>query len=426
MPLAPLAELASAARRGSLIMQARQLAEWVGERRHVTATGVLRRADAEAAMWELGLSRDGTPLATARVRSARDMPELHGRWRVARVTGMLDVDGRRVGPGATLQAFTDDGGDHDVLGAWEGAFRAAIELDFGDGEEPGSGFVFGDVLLSQIPGVLTTLYVEQVPLALEDLSAHVSTRQLIELGIAPDAGLADTAARGFVDWLILLAGLGAIELHEDAVGLTPLGIWAVHRVLGEMGFDAPKLGDLAEASAEELLERLAAYDANSAEAEVAAWVERRTSEGAARELLDTARYGEPSVRGLVFSLLETVTDAEAVPALRQAIDDPVLRPYVVTWLDAHDYEPGTALTSHEIAWMTADVCAALLVDPQGMALHVQDLGPPELQERLVTDMWRVDHPRAADVLTAIGSYHPNTSIAKAARKAAFRARSRHT
>jgi hypothetical protein len=39
-------------------------------------------------------------------------------------------------------------------------------------------------------------------------------------------------------------------------------------------------------------------------------------------------------------------------------------------------------------------------------------------------MWRLDHPDLADVLKALGDHHPDKALAKAARKAAFKARSR--
>ncbi len=38
-------------------------------------------------------------------------------------------------------------------------------------------------------------------------------------------------------------------------------------------------------------------------------------------------------------------------------------------------------------------------------------------------MWRLPHPEAWDALTMIGAEHPDKKIAKAARKAAFKARS---
>jgi hypothetical protein len=41
-------------------------------------------------------------------------------------------------------------------------------------------------------------------------------------------------------------------------------------------------------------------------------------------------------------------------------------------------------------------------------------------------MWRLDHPDVLEVLTLIGDHHPDKKIAKAARKAAFKATSRST
>jgi hypothetical protein len=51
--------------------------------------------------------------------------------------------------------------------------------------------------------------------------------------------------------------------------------------------------------------------------------------------------------------------------------------------------------------------------------------PADLDLRAtVEEMWRLDHPDVADVLRALGDHHPDKEIAKAARKAAFKARSR--
>ncbi len=40
------------------------------------------------------------------------------------------------------------------------------------------------------------------------------------------------------------------------------------------------------------------------------------------------------------------------------------------------------------------------------------------------ELWRVDHPYTVDVLEAIGELHPERALAKEARKAAFKARSK--
>jgi hypothetical protein len=74
-----------------------------------------------------------------------------------------------------------------------------------------------------------------------------------------------------------------------------------------------------------------------------------------------------------------------------------------------------------------------LIDVLGAAL---DSGGPEeviacLQEDeedtlpgLFDDIWRLDHPRLAEVLEVIGEHHPVKAVAKAARKALMKHRNR--
>ena len=49
--------------------------------------------------------------------------------------------------------------------------------------------------------------------------------------------------------------------------------------------------------------------------------------------------------------------------------------------------------------------------------------PPKAQAELVAGLWEVSHPAVTDLLTALGDHHPDPAVARAARKAAFKARS---
>jgi hypothetical protein len=42
----------------------------------------------------------------------------------------------------------------------------------------------------------------------------------------------------------------------------------------------------------------------------------------------------------------------------------------------------------------------------------------------VAGLWRVEHPAVTELLTTLSDHHPEPDVAKAARKAAFKARSR--
>lgn len=50
--------------------------------------------------------------------------------------------------------------------------------------------------------------------------------------------------------------------------------------------------------------------------------------------------------------------------------------------------------------------------------------PQEMVQEIFDAMWRLPHPDAREVLTMIGEEHPDKKIAKAARKAVFKASSR--
>jgi hypothetical protein len=49
--------------------------------------------------------------------------------------------------------------------------------------------------------------------------------------------------------------------------------------------------------------------------------------------------------------------------------------------------------------------------------------PPTAQAELVAGLWEVSHPGVTELLTALSDHHPDPAVARAARKAAFKARS---
>jgi len=111
--------------------------------------------------------------------------------------------------------------------------------------------------------------------------------------------------------------------------------------------------------------------------------------------------------------------------VRSALGDPVLRPHAAIWL--RELGVHTDLTPAEKAWLLLDLGAGLLeqADPGAVAAELlPDLPAPE-QAELVSGLWQVAHPDLIAVLTTLTEHHPDPGVAKAARKAAFKARSRH-
>ena len=47
----------------------------------------------------------------------------------------------------------------------------------------------------------------------------------------------------------------------------------------------------------------------------------------------------------------------------------------------------------------------------------------ELSAEIVAGLWQVRHPAVIDLLTTLSEHHPDAAVARAARKAAFKARS---
>ncbi len=78
-----------------------------------------------------------------------------------------------------------------------------------------------------------------------------------------------------------------------------------------------------------------------------------------------------------------------------------------------------------IFWLTVDTIAAQLA-AEGDTEELRSLveGLVGQHNGFFDAVWRVEHPATADVLEAMGRLHPDKRVAKEARKAAFKARSR--
>ncbi|MGK5641778.1 hypothetical protein ACSNOK_26160 [Streptomyces sp. URMC 126] len=211
------------------------------------------------------------------------------------------------------------------------------------------------------------------------------------------------------------------------VSLTPLGVFAVRTRMLEAGVDAPAVGDLAEKDAAALLAALPHHPRSAARAETELWLARRDPLTAARELLAAARGDDTDapLRRLACQQALALMPRDAEPAFREVLDDPELGGLARVWLaerGAADIpEPGETM----VFWLTIDTIAAQLAS-EGDSEELRELviGLVGQHSGFFDSAWRVEHPATADVLEAMGRLHPEKKVAKAARKAAFKARSR--
>jgi hypothetical protein len=407
--LASREELTAAARVAPLLRVARDLAAWTGAGRPVAAGGELTPADAAAAASALDVSAE----------------ELRAAWAIASGTGMVAVSGNRAGPGERFGVL-ESGRPDEALDTWCEAAAALLSQE-------------------SLDGLATALYTAGRPVRLDALfeayAAAVGAMtssdddKLIPDERAAGQGPATEPAPGFAPGLEpgleLLADLGVVELgaedDDDEAGLTvtlsPIGLWAVRERLRARGWRVPVLGGSADGGAAAVLAVLADYDADDGEAEIAAWLGRRPPERAAEELTDAASRGSPGLRGAAFAVMDRVGEA-AVPAVRRALANPVLRPHAAVWLREHGEE--ASLSREDSAWLLVDLGAGLLEEaaPEDVVAELLPDLPPHAQAELVAGLWRVDHPGVTGLLTTLSNHHPEPDVAKAARKAAFKARSR--
>ncbi len=291
----------------------------------------------------------------------------------------------------------------------------------------------------ELDGIATALYTVGGPVGIDGLfdayaSAAGPSRQSRSAAAAgrpgdpgsgtpmPDHGAALSIA------LETLADLAVVELGTEesdgslTVALSPLGTWGVHRRLRAQGWHVPVLGAAAKYNALGLLAALASCDAEDGEAEITTWLTARDTAAAATELIEAAAQGSPGQRGAAFAVLDRI-GLVALEEVRAALDRPLLRAHAAVWLLEHGED--VRLDPRDRTWLLVDLGAGLLeeANPQDVVAELLPSLPAPDQAEIVAGLWQVSHPGVTDLLTALSDHHPDPAVARAARKAAFKARS---
>jgi hypothetical protein len=392
--LAPREDLASLARVAPLLRAARDLDDWA------------------ASAGSLSLAAELKPAAAAQAATALDLAprEVVSAWRVLVATRdatmpMPDPSG--------LGAVLGNGSTEAVLEVWDTALTVVLASE-------------------ELDGIATALYTVGEPVGIDGLfdAYALAAGTDRKSGASRDGDgpeVLDHSTRLSLA-LETLADLGVVELGtEEADGsltvtLSPLGTWGVHRRLRAQGWHVPVLGAAARYDAAGLLAALADCDAEDGEAEITTWLAARDPAGAATELIDAAAAGSPGQRGAAFAVLDRIGLA-AVDIVRAALDLPLLRAHAAVWLIEQGQD--VRLDPADRTWLLVDLGAGLLeeANPQDVVAELLPSLPPEDQAEIVAGLWRVSHPGVTDLLTALSDHHPDPAVARAARKAAFKARS---
>ncbi|AKH81747.1 hypothetical protein AA958_05525 [Streptomyces sp. CNQ-509] len=476
------AELAREALASPLFARAVRLARWAGPGLRVGAGGELPDAEVREAAAELGLEESADEEGEARAVAGE-------AWRIAVDVGLVDVTAPEEGdgelgtaaPSADLRLVTG-GAPADVLELWAAACECVLsdaalpdmsalveqvtageeldldrldwdpeaDADFLDGalgnlylltamEGPGAdGAVPLPALAASLvvpddmdePTEAVLAEVSEAVLRLDEqfrmlepvgVVAYRPVAEEILLEAAGSAPAADESADGAEDEDVSRYGV---------VRLTPLGLYALRRRMLAEGLVAPLVGELASEDAYVLLDALPRLPDAVAQTEAEAWLEDRKPAEAAAELLDAARGTDERApaRRLACQQALAVAGGEAEPAVRDVLHDRELGGLARVWLTERGVPAVPQPSEDMVFWLAVDTVAAQL---GGLRDDTPELR--ELVEHLVgmhrgffAAAWRVDHPATPEVLEAMGRLHPDRQVAKDARKAAFKARSRPT
>jgi hypothetical protein len=392
-------DLASAALACTALSRARKLAEWVGSGKELTSSEVLRPAVAVEACRALGIELPG-----ARLRSALDADELMRDWTVALDAGFIVVAGRTAYavPGMAVQPEPIS-----ALVTWLNVVAWAV----GVADEP-------------CPGCITVLHELSTsgrPMSLEELAEAVAATGPDEadglpcpdcgevhdggvlLGAGGLIGVGDpdepdpmTHAEETVDALVAFGAATSADVpvspdapadSDGAVQLTTLGA-----ILAQAVFEgrAPK----PDADAETVISAVSDVPPSVARTLARPWLEARSPESAARELLALAASadGERRVAALAFAG-EAGPDAAA--AWREWAERPGFGAYARRWL-ADQGEPITEDPADQ-AWLIVDALSIMLD-------ALPDMLPPSVLAEVVQQETDIDMAEALSLLS--GSGHP--------------------
>ncbi|WP_043618370.1 hypothetical protein [Nonomuraea candida] len=410
--LRPDSELAEAARRAPLIAKARDLAVWVGSGRKVGEETLLTDAEVEEALAATGLPR---PVTDGPVSEA--VPQLWNIWNLA-----VDLEFLEPGEAGTV-AVQDDTAewpfddDEDVLDAW---MLGLHSVDYGDPE----------------------LDDDDLTMALAGLTRGLLVRLLLAGGSRPRAELARELAEAAADldelggdaWeaagdpldsaLEWLTGYGMVEVEDDVVRLTPLGTEGVVHLIDDADIEVDARPAIESMSAHELLALSAELPEDEADAEFAAWMRLREPAKAAEELLEAAAEDESDalIRVQAASVVGTLGEA-AIPAWQEALKQPSLRPYAATHLSQLGVEGAPEPTQDDTHWLILDMWTISAgLGRSEFVTSLRDIGP-EMVNNLLEVIWKIPHAHVEELLDLISQVHPDKQVAKAARRALFKARS---
>jgi hypothetical protein len=381
------------------LTRARNLAEWVGPGKTLTASGVLRPAEAAQACRDLGIELPGP-----RLRSALDVEDLMRDWMTAAAAGFLEMDGRRVRAAQDLpEAGSSTHPDPDaILPAWVQAATMVLDL----GEQPCAGCLTvlhelysadGPPTMAQLASAVRAVLEPQEqeePVPCPGCGEVHSPGDLLSLGdfLSDENEDEDDAASHAEASVTGLLEFGAADVTDETVWLTPLGI-----VLATSVFRGREPSPHADAAT--VMSAISELPPPVGWTVAQPWLGARSAGDAARELLAFAESADGGQRVAALAFAGEL-GSDATESWREWAKRPGIGAYARQWLRSQGEQ--VPEDPADEAWLAVDALSVMLdaleetVPPFLIqAMLAQQFG--EEVAEAAEQMLRSGHPRAPDI-----------------------------
>jgi hypothetical protein len=386
-------EVAEAALSCTALTRARNLGEWVGQGKTLTASGVLRPAEAVQACRDLGIELPGP-----RLRSALDVEDLMRDWVTAATAGFLEMSGRRVRatsdlPDARSRTYADPDA---ILRGWVQAATVVLDL----GEDP----------CAECLTVLHELYSADGPLTMDQLASTVGAAlepeepeglpcpgcgevhgpgDLLSLGdfLSDEDEDEEDAARHAAATVTGLLGFGAADVTGETVRLTSLGT-----VLATSVFQGREPSPDADVAT--MMSVISELPPAVAWTVAQPWLSARFAADAARELLAFAESADGAQRTASLAFAGEL-GSDATDAWREWAKRPGIGAYARQWLRSQGEE--VPEDPADEAWLAVDALSVMLD-------ALADTMPPFLVQAMLAQEFGEEVTEVAEQM--LGSGHP--------------------
>lgn len=420
----------------------RLLAQWCpAPGRALTVKGNVRVADARHLVEALDTGDDPELGGYRKLTSATDLPRLSYLVETALAVGVVRRQRGRLVAVARFAALGDVEAHGQVV-------RAAVDAGLAG---PTSYYFPGDApiiaaLDAHVVTLLTRMLADSAEGAdgtdradLVELASAIVRTSLAVLGVFGGGSGVDLVPSRVRRQLERLVGLGMVtitgadepcpdcdEPHE-IVTLTAAGVPIAVDLAREAGFEVLLRPEPATASAGEIVDLLGIVDPEDWARDATAWLAARPDPTTGATELVAAITAEDNALPVVaagLSAIEDVLGELAADAVRAHLDGP-RDGLVLQWLLTRSMIEPTGIEPARLMVGMVDMMSVLLDvgGPEEVLAGFQDSNT-ERQLQLLDGIWRLDHPRLAEILEVIGEQHPVKAVAKAARRAVMKHRSR--